>query len=208
MTSKVLLPTFGLSLVLAAAIVASLAVASPVASGAPATPVRSEGEWQRVFEDLLRMAPGFRVVSVAELKRIAAYYQDLVSDGRVPHTFETASGRSAYLGQLSQTGVAGQLGTFRPNIGVANTVPVSASVTVAISTAGGARVRSDTRTYASVIDDGSGDPTTRIMKRYTGLDARVLLAADLVECGRDLSEGGAGRSAQLPERSHPATSFA
>ena len=110
------------------------------------------------------------------------------------------AGASAYLTQLSQTGAAGQVGTTRTNIAVTNTGAAPASVTVAIFTATGAQVWSDTRSYdpgefyqyqepyrlgagltnvtagyavmtvnsgtgvistASVIDNGSGDPTTR-----------------------------------------------
>ncbi|MFI5165696.1 MAG: neprosin family prolyl endopeptidase [Thermoanaerobaculales bacterium] len=115
-----------------------------------------------------------------------------------------AAGQSAYLPQLEQTGVAGQVGTYRTNIGVTNTGSTAASVTLAIFTAGGTQVWSDTKSYspgqfyqyqepyrlgagltnvsagyavitvnsgsgvdayASVIDDGSGDPTTYNFKR-------------------------------------------
>jgi hypothetical protein len=115
-----------------------------------------------------------------------------------------SAGESAYLTQLSQTGVAGQVGTTRTNIGVTNTGAATASVTVKIFTANGTQVWSDTRSYgpgqfyqyqepyrlgagltnvtagyavvtvnsgsgvissASSIDNGSGDPTTRLMTR-------------------------------------------
>ncbi len=114
-----------------------------------------------------------------------------------------AAGQSAYLPQLVQTGVAGQVGTYRTNIGVTNTGTGAASVTVTIFTADGTQVWSDTRSYdpgqfyqyqepfrtgagltnvaagyavvtvssgsgvdayASVIDNGSGDPTTENFK--------------------------------------------
>ncbi len=114
------------------------------------------------------------------------------------------AGQSGYLPQLVQTGVAGQVGTYRTNIGVTNGGGGAASVTVTVFTWDGTQAWSDTRSYdpgqfyqyqepyrigagltnvsagyavvtvnsgsgvdayASVIDNGSGDPTTENFKQ-------------------------------------------
>ena len=92
MGSKAPVLVLGVWLVVAAAVVAGLAVASPVAAGASVPAARSDADWQSRFAELLRSVPGFRVASVEELKRIDAYYQRLVSDGEVLHSFQTARG--------------------------------------------------------------------------------------------------------------------
>ncbi|HVN77018.1 MAG TPA: hypothetical protein VMT19_11920 [Thermoanaerobaculaceae bacterium] len=67
-------------------------------------------------------------------------------DGIVP-TDGLIAGDAGVLPQLTQNGVAGQVGTYRTNIGVTNTSSNTANVTVALFDANGVQVWSDTRSY-------------------------------------------------------------
>ncbi|MFI5166693.1 MAG: BACON domain-containing protein [Thermoanaerobaculales bacterium] len=57
------------------------------------------------------------------------------------------AGSTAWLPQLAQTGVAGQVGTSRVNIGITNTGSGTASVTLTLYDANGTQVWTDTRSY-------------------------------------------------------------
>ena len=59
-----------------------------------------------------------------------------------------AAGQTAFLPQLSQNGVAGQLGTYRTNIGITNTGSSDASVTLTLFSADGTQVWTDTESYS------------------------------------------------------------
>jgi hypothetical protein len=114
------------------------------------------------------------------------------------------SGQSALLPQLTQNGSAGQVGTYRTNVGITNGGMSPANVTLTLYDYTGAQVWSNSRdygpgewyqyqepfrtgagrndiakgyakvtvnsgsgvvAYASVLDNGSSDPTTMTMKR-------------------------------------------
>jgi hypothetical protein len=57
------------------------------------------------------------------------------------------AGSTAWLPQLAQTGIAGQVGTSRVNIGITNTGSATASVTLTLFDANGTQVWTDTRSY-------------------------------------------------------------
>ena len=59
------------------------------------------------------------------------------------------AGGTAWLPQLAQSGVAGQAGTSRVNIGITNTGSAAASVTLTLYDGNGTQVWTDTRTYAA-----------------------------------------------------------
>ena len=69
-------------------------------------------------------------------------YDGLAVDGGL------GAGQTALLPQLSQTGVAGQLGSYRTNVGITNTGPGPASVTLTLFDAGGTQLWTDTRAYS------------------------------------------------------------